>query len=139
LPLRAHAEIRVTDRVSDTDIRPAAFVTSEFAAIALPAKLRAETYVQAGFVGGKGSTAFADGQVHILRDIEEFDLGRVSVGGAAWGGAQKGANRLDLGPSPRVDFELDQTLARLSLDYRERVAGNAEPLSGATLTISTRF
>ena len=139
LPVRAHAEFRVTDRVSATDFRPAVFVTSEIAPISFPAKLRAETYVQAGYVGGKGSTAFADGQVHILRDIEEFDLGRVSLGGGAWGGAQEGANRLDLGPSLRFDLELDEAPARLSLDYRERVAGNAEPPSGATLTISTRF
>ena len=139
LPLRTHAEIRLTDRAGDVEARPAVLLTSELTPDALPARFRAESYAQAGYVGGHGATAFADGQVHLLRDIERFDLGRVSFGGAAWGGAQKGVGRLDLGPSLRFDLELDETPARLSIDYRERVAGNAEPQSGVAITISSRF
>jgi hypothetical protein len=139
LPLRAHAELRVTDRGADAQLRPAAFVTTELPPIALPARLRAEAYAQAGYVGGNGATAFADGQVHILRDLESFDLGRVSIGGAAWGGAQEGANRLDIGPSLRLDLKLEHAPARLSVDYRERVAGNARPQSGVAVTVSSSF
>lgn len=139
LPMRMHAELRATHGAGRVDVRPAAFITSEFAPLALPLQMRAEAYVQAGYVGGRNGTGFADGQVHILRDLGKFDLGTVSLGTAAWGGAQKGAERLDIGPSLRFDVKLDKIPARLALDYRERVAGNAQPPSGAALTLSTRF
>ena len=144
LPLRAHGELRVTRFASGTSLRPAAFVTSELEPIALPAGLRAEAYGQAGYVGGSDETAFADGPLHVMRDVAEFDLGlversRVSLGGGAWAGAQKGSSRVDLGPSMRLDLNIGETPARLSVDWRERVAGNAEPDSGVAVTLSTRF
>ena len=139
LPLRAHAELRGTRVAGETRAPPSAFVTTEFPTIALPLGLNAEAYAQAGYVGGKGKTAFADGQLHVMRAVKDFDLGRLSVGGAAWGGAQKGSRRVDLGPSMRLDLTIGETPARLSVDWRERVAGNAEPDSGVAVTLSTRF
>lgn len=139
LPMRIHAELRATSRSGRTDARPAAFVTSELAPLALPLRLRAEAYVQAGYVGGSDGTGFADGQVHVLRDVGKFDLGTISLGTAAWGGAQEGAERIDLGPSLRLDMKLNNVPTRLALDYRERVAGNADPASGVALTLSSRF
>ncbi|WP_206520196.1 hypothetical protein [Altererythrobacter sp. BO-6] len=139
VPLRAHAEVRVTQFSNSTELRPSAFVTTELPVARLPLGLRAEGYAQAGYVGGKAATAFADGQLHVMRSLEEFDLGQLSLGAAAWGGAQKGAERLDVGPSARLDLAIGKASARLSLDYRERVAGDAEPPSGVALTLSTRF
>ncbi|WP_428027237.1 hypothetical protein [Altererythrobacter sp.] len=139
LPLRAHAEMRATRFTGGTEIRPAVFATSELPVARLPAGFRGEAYLQGGYGGGKQATAFADGQVHLLREVHEFDLGKVSVGGGAWGGAQEGARRIDLGPSMRVDVQLGETPARVSVDWRERVAGNAEPRSGVSVTLSTRF
>lgn len=139
VPLRAHAEVRVTQFSSATELRPSAFVTTELPVARLPLGLRAEGYAQAGYVGGKAATAFADGQLHVMRSVEEFDLGQLSLGAAAWGGAQKGAERLDVGPSARLDLTMGKVPARVSLDYRERVAGDAEPPSGVALTLSTRF
>ena len=146
LPIRAHAELRATERGggNGTDMRASAFVTTELAPVQLPLGARAEIYAQAGYVGGKDATAFADGQLHILRDLAEFDLAdakpaQFSVGAAAWGGAQEGAQRVDVGPSVRVDLTIGAVPTRLSVDYRERVAGSAEPDSGAAVTLSTRF
>lgn len=139
VPLRAHAELRVTDFADGTRLRPASFVTTELPVAHLPAGLRAEAYAQAGYVGGESATPFADGQLHVLRSVHSFDLGEVSVGAAAWGGAQKGAERIDLGPSVRFDLSIGEAPARLSVDYRERVAGEAEPPSGVAVTLSTRF
>ena len=144
LPLRAHGELRVTHHANLTSLRPAAFVTSELDPIPLPAGLQVEAYGQAGYVGGKGGTPFADGQLHIIRDIGGFDLGtrepaKVSLGGGAWGGAQSDSSRLDLGPRVRLDLRIGETPARLSVDWRERVAGDAEPDSGVAVTLSTRF
>lgn len=140
VPLRAYAELRATRLGDDsTGLRPAAFVATEFAPQKLPAGFRGELYLQGGYVGGKASTGFADGQLHVLRDVKRFDLAQLSLGGAAWGGAQKGAHRLDLGPTVQADITLGRTPARLSVDWRERVAGNAEPDSGLAVTLSTRF
>lgn len=139
LPLRAHAELRVTDRTTGTDLRPAAMLTTELAPHRLPAGMRAEMYVQGGYAGGKFATAFADGQLHVLRDVERFDLGRLSMGAGLWAGAQKGAARTDVGPTMRLDLDIGHVPARLAVDYRARVAGDAEPASCAAVTLSTRF
>ncbi|MEE1877436.1 hypothetical protein [Altererythrobacter litoralis] len=139
VPLRAHAELRVTEFADGTRLRPAGFVTTELPAVRLPVGLRGEAYAQAGYVGGEAATPFADEQLHLLRSVSSFDLGEVSVGAAAWGGAQKGAERIDLGPSVRFDLSIGEAPARLSVDYRERVAGEAEPPSGLAVTLSTRF
>lgn len=139
VPVRAHAEVRLTRIAGQTQFRPSAFVTSEFEPLELVAGVRAEAYVQAGYVGGKGKTAFADGQILVHRDVADFDLGKVSIGGAAWAGAQDGSNRLDVGPSMRIDLGIGEVPSRLSVDWRERVAGNAEPDSGLAVTLSTRF
>ncbi len=139
IPARTHFELRATRFENDWEIRPAAFATTELAPLDLPGKASAEIYLQGGYVGGKNNTAFADGQVHVLREVANFDLGRMSLGGALWGGAQEGAERLDIGPSARLDLKIGSAPARVSLDWRERVAGEAMPNSGAALTLSARF
>lgn len=139
IPLRAHAEMRATERFDETDYRPSAFVTTELPPQSLPLGTRAEIYGQAGYVWGEFPTYFMDGQVHITREVADFDLATVSVGAAAWGGAQKGAERVDIGPSMRVDLDIGKVPARVAIDYREQVAGDAEPGSGVAVTVSTRF
>ena len=94
---------------------------------------------QAGYVGGKYASAFADGQLRAERPLAEFGDAKLTAGGGAWGGAQKGAARLDIGPSASLQLKLGQTSSRLSMDWRFRVAGAAEPASGPALTISAGF
>ena len=140
VPVLALAEARVTRNALGTRVRPAAFVVSEFPTAKLPLGLRGEAYVQAGYVGGKGASAFVDGQARI--DAKLFNLGKTELraGGAAWGGAQTGSSRLDLGPSASLSFRLEDTVgARLSADWRFRVAGRAAPSSGPALTLSAGF
>ncbi|RGP39947.1 hypothetical protein BPTFM16_00223 [Altererythrobacter insulae] len=139
LPIRAHAEVRLTEFANSIEIRPAIFATTELPQVDLPLDFFGEAYGQAGYVAGEARTAFADGQLHVMRNIKSFDLGSFSIGAAAWGGAQSGAERLDLGPSLRADLLISEVPARLSLDYRERVAGEAQPPSGVAVTLSTRF
>jgi hypothetical protein len=45
----------------------------------------------------------------------------------------------DLGLWQRLDVTLGAVPARVSLDWRERVEGDAGPGSGAAVTLSTRF
>ncbi|MDJ0641520.1 MAG: hypothetical protein QNJ15_01770 [Erythrobacter sp.] len=144
LPLRAFAEIRYTDGPFRNEARPAVFLATELPPQDLPAGLTAEAYAQAGYVGGEDPTPFADGQVVVSREVANFDLASISpakfsLGAGAWGGAQMDAARLDVGPTVRIDLTIGQVPARVSVDWREQVAGDAAPSSGLAATLSTRF
>lgn len=139
VPVVANGEVRATDTPTGTRLRPAAFVNSELAPARLPLGVRAEAYGQAGYVGGAGATAFADGQLRVDRQLARFDLGEVRAGVGSWGGAQKGAARVDIGPAASVELKLGDAPARISVDYRVRVAGDASPGSGVAVTLSTGF
>ena len=140
LPVSVAGEVRVSQGPAGREVRPAAFAVTELPPARLPLGLRAEAYAQAGYVGGHFATAFVDGQARI--DAPLVRLGpdtQVRAGGGVWGGAQKHAARLDVGPSATLSFRLGETQSRLALDYRVRVAGRAEPTSGPALTISAGF
>jgi hypothetical protein len=144
MPVRAQAEVRVTDNRFNTEVRPAAYLVTELGQQSLPGGLVAEAYGQGGWVGGDNATAFADGQLAVTREMVQFDLAdgkpaRFSIGAGAWGGAQKDATRIDLGPTMRLDLTIGKVPARLSVDWREQVAGDAAPGSGIAATLSTRF
>jgi hypothetical protein len=140
VPLSLAGEVRVSERPAGREVRPAAFAVTELPPARLPLGLRAEAYAQAGYVGGHFATAFVDGQARI--DAPVVRLGsnaRMRAGGGVWGGAQKHAARLDVGPSATLSFPLGDTQSRVALDYRMRVAGDAAPESGPVLTISAGF
>ena len=61
------------------------------------------------------------------------------AGGGVWGGAQRGASRVDVGPTATVNFRLGPTNTRLSADYRWRVSGNSASDSGPVVTSSAGF
>jgi len=101
--------------------------------------VRGEAYVQAGYVGGRFATAFVDGQARAERRVARLGEAEITAGTGAWGGAQKGAGRLDIGPTAAVSFRLGEARGRVAADYRFRVAGEAEPKSGPALTLSAGF
>ncbi|MCP5396271.1 MAG: hypothetical protein H6918_06005 [Sphingomonadaceae bacterium] len=139
LPVMANAELRATRVAGKTHLRPAGFVYSQLAPLSLPAGMRAEAYGQAGYVGGAGKTGFVDGQLRLDRELARFKLGDLRAGAGAWGGAQKGAARLDIGPSASIGLPLGQHPARLSMDYRMRVGGDAQPEDGIAITLFSNF
>ncbi|MGB3471086.1 MAG: hypothetical protein WBA51_09720 [Erythrobacter sp.] len=144
VPVRVSAEIRATDNRFGSDVRPAAFAITELPAFSFPANISAEVYAGAGYVGGIADTAFVDGQATLTREMVRFgsdgkDSVRLSIGAGAWGGAQRDAERLDVGPTMRLDLAVGDVPARVSLDWRERIGGDAEPVSGLAATLSTRF
>ncbi len=139
LPVSALAEARVTRTLSGNVVRPAAALVSEFPPQPLPLGLRAEAYVQAGWVGGKDSTAFADGQARLERPLLSTGRLELRAGAGAWGGAQRGAYRLDVGPTATLALPLGGANGRVSADWRFRVAGGAAPDSGPALTLSAGF
>ena len=144
VPLRLAGEARYTTNPFGSEIRPAAYAVTEFDPVPLPLGTRLEAYGQAGWVGGAASTAFADGQAIITRNMPVVgrlsrDAVRMSFGAGVWGGAQKDAQRLDIGPTLRFDVKVGRVPTRVSVDYRQRVAGDAAPASGMAATISTGF
>jgi len=139
VPIIAHLEARASRRGARVDIRPAAFVAAGIDDASLARRLSARGYAQAGYVGGRDATPFADGSIVVEREALRKHKLTVGAGGGLWAGAQRGASRLDIGPSVSLRFPLDQGSARLALDYRFRVAGNAAPASGAALTLSAGF
>ena len=139
IPASVAVELRAFDGPDGREARPAVFAVTELPPMALPLGTRGEVYVQGGYVGGEFATAFIDGQARIDRAIVGLGGAELRAGAAAWGGAQKGAERLDIGPSAALAFRIGQSYARAAVDYRFRVAGEAEPSSGPALTISASF
>jgi hypothetical protein len=139
VPVTAMLEARATRLQAGTRLRPAAALVSQFPPFDLPLKARAETYVQLGYVGGTGSTAFVDGQFKVDGPLLRIGRSELRVGGGVWGGAQEAASRLDAGPSATLGLPLGKANARLAMDWRFRVAGNAAPRSGPAMTLSAGF
>ena len=143
LPVQLHAEARLSDRSGQLEIRPALFATAGIERDDMPLGVTVRGYGQAGYVAGSYSSAFVDGMAVAEREVARFDLGKIeadlSAGAGTWGGAQKGASRLDVGPTASMDVRMGEVSARLSLDYRVRVAGDAEPGNGPAFTLSTGF
>lgn len=144
VPIRFAGEVRVTDTPFTTELRPGILVVTEFVPAKLPFDLALEAYGQGGYVGGEAATAFADGQIAVTREVARFGSGlagpiRLSIGGGSWAGAQEGASRVDIGPTMRLDLKIGEVPARVSIDWRERIGGDAAPASGVAATLSTRF
>jgi len=139
VPVALHAELRASRMASGTKLRPAIFAVTELPRFTLPAGFAGEAYAQAGYVGGPAATAFVDGQLRIDSKLAEVGPAELRAGAGAWGGAQDGAGRLDIGPTATIGLAGGQGAARLGLDWRFRVAGKAAPASGPALTLSAGF
>lgn len=140
VPLAMAAEARVNSQPGGTRLRPATFAYTELPPVALGRGLKAELYGQAGYVGGSFASLFADGQLRVDSRVVRLGRGELRAGGGAWGGAQRGASRLDVGPTATLGVPLGETAAaRVGVDWRFRVAGSAAPESGPALTLSAGF
>lgn len=139
-PLIAAVEMRATAQSARTRLRPAAMVVTELPPFELPFRARGEAYAQAGYVGGRFATPFADGQLRVDRGVGGIGRARLRTGAGVWGGAQKGASRLDVGPTATMGMRLGESAsARVAIDWRFRIAGDAAPSSGPALTLSAGF
>jgi len=98
----------------------------------LPWNSTLDAYFQGGVVDFNSPDWFVDGQAAVTRPVWR----NLSAGFGAWGGAQPGLNRLDIGP--RVSLRVGQRM-RVHLDYRYKLLGNAQPGSGGVVTIAGDF
>ncbi len=140
VPLRAGLEGRLTTGSGGQRVQGAALAISEIPPFEVAGGLRGEAYAQAGYVAGEFSTAFVDGQLRLDRSVVRHGAIEARLGGGVWGGAQKGAERFDAGPSAMVTAPLGRgAFGRLALDWRFRLAGGAVPDSGPAVTFSAGF
>lgn len=98
--------------------------------------VRLDGYAQVGVVGNDG---FADGAVRLERTLATVGKARISTGAGAWGGIQPGARRIDVGPQIVARLPVEGSNIRVSAEWRERVAGDAAPRSGPSVTIGVDF
>jgi hypothetical protein len=98
----------------------------------LPMDFRLDAYLQGGVVGFNSRDGFIDGAVTATRPIYR----NFSAGLGLWGGAQPGVHRVDAGP--RLTMKVRNNI-KVHLDYRQRLAGNAEPGSGPAVTLTGDF
>ncbi len=98
----------------------------------MPWDFTLDGYVQAGIVGLSSRDLFADGAITFTRPAYR----QFSAGFGVWGGVQPGLYRVDAGP--RLTMKVRRNV-RMHLDWRQRLAGNAQPGSGPVLTLAGDF
>ncbi len=96
-------------------------------------------YLQTGLVAATKAEPFIDGSMTIEREIHSRNSISLRVGAGLWGAGQFGASRLDMGPIIAARFPIGKGAVRVSAEWRQRVAGNAQPASGPAVSISTDF
>jgi hypothetical protein len=99
--------------------------------------LRLDAYAQAGVVGTRSNDLFGDGGARLSLPLDKE--GRLKLGAGAWGAAQPGVSRLDIGPQASAQFRIGVANLTVAADWHLRIAGSASPGSGPALTISTGF
>lgn len=127
------------------------YVAGGKSAIPLPANFSLEIYGQAGISTAGSDALFFDGSANVLRPVYSKGAVTISAGAGAWTGGQRQANRndqvagfdnaqrLDVGPSVSISIASGGQNYRISGDWRQQIAGNAAPNSGAAITLSTDF
>jgi hypothetical protein len=101
--------------------------------------LKLDAYGQTGFVGLRSKVYFADGALSISREVNVPLAGKVDLGIGLWGASQPGLSRIDIGPNVTVHPVIASKHFRLSAQWRQRMAGNANPVSGPALTLGADF
>jgi hypothetical protein len=101
--------------------------------------LELDGYAQAGIVGAHSRDLYVDGSASLSHPIAISERAILSLGVGAWGGAQPGVARVDIGPEAGLRLPLGDMGIRLALGWRHRIAGSAEPGSGPALTLGADF
>ncbi|WP_380783129.1 hypothetical protein [Sphingomonas sp. R86520] len=101
--------------------------------------IRLEAYGQAGAIARDGIEGFVDASARITHRFGKIGGTRIDIGVGAWGSAQRAAERFDVGPSLVATMPVVGKSIRLTLDWRERVAGAARPGSGPALSVGSDF
>lgn len=141
-PLAAPVRLVAEQRIAIDRARGGASlgVVGGVSEVPLAAGFRLDGYGQAGVIARDGGEGYADGAIRAGRVVAGDGRGvTLDLGLGAWGAAQRGATRLDAGPSVAAVLPLGRRRVRVSLDWRQRLAGNARPASGRAVSIGSDF
>ena len=133
LPVRLVAEQRIG--INGAAGGPSLALVGGIGPVPIGRGFRLESYGQAGIIGRDGVIGYADGALRVNRHIAVIGGSPIDLGAGGWGAVQPGAARLDLGPSIGARLPVGTRRVRISLDWRQRVAGDALPGSGPALSI----
>lgn len=115
-------------------------VIGGFGPLAVRHGVTVEGYGQAGvMVRAAATERFVDGALRVAHPVARTGGVAVDFGVGTWGGAQRGAARLDVGPSLALSVPVAGRRIRLAADWRQRLAGSARPGSGPALSLGTDF
>lgn len=136
LPIRVIAEHRVS--LDGGRGGPTMGVIGGYGPADIAPGVRLEAYGQAGAIARDGVETFIDTAARVTHPV---DIGqdRIDLGLGAWGSAQRGARRLDIGPTLGIAVPVAGKAIRLNLDWRQRIGGDARPGSGPALSIGSDF
>lgn len=98
-----------------------------------------DAYGAAGMVGLRSHDLFAEGSAIARIPVARIGPVDLSAGGGVWAAAQPGASRVDVGPRAQLRWREGQVRPVISLDWRQRVSGEARPRSGPALTVGADF
>lgn len=107
--------------------------------IPLPLRTRLSGYAAAGVVGARRRDLFAEGAVTVHRPLATLGPVAVDASVGVWAAAQPGLERVDVGPGLSARWRIGTTQPRLSIDWRQRVTGDAAPQSGVAVTLAADF
>lgn len=140
-PTRAPLHLLVEQRIPLDGGRggPAVLAVGGVGPVAVARGLTVEAYAQAGAVARDAVEGFGDGAARLTTPVAAPGGVRLDLGAGAWGGIQRGVRRLDIGPTLGAAVPVGRRAVRLTLDWRQRVAGNARPGSGPALSVGTDF
>ncbi|QJB69266.1 hypothetical protein [Parasphingorhabdus halotolerans] len=138
IPVALYAEHRLGFANGDNR-GTAAYLAGGFGPQEIAGGVQLETYGQAGYKFGPAASYFFDGSATLQKNILAGSGTRISVGGGLWTGGQKGTSRLDVGPRASFDLPIGGSRARVFVDWRQRIDGDAAPDSGLALTLTTGF
>lgn len=137
LPVRLVAEQRVS--LDSGRGGPTLLAIGGFGPVPVAAGFRLEAYAQAGAVARGQVEGFADGAARATRVVAALGRARIDLGGGAWGAVQRDAGRFDIGPTLGMGVPVAGRSLRMTLDWRQRVVGEARPGSGPALSVGTDF
>jgi len=98
-----------------------------------------DAYGAAGLVGLRSRDLFAEGSAVGRIPLARLGPVDISAGGGVWAAVQPGASRVDVGPRAQLRWRDGPVRPVISLDWRQRVAGDARPQSGPALTVGVDF
>jgi hypothetical protein len=119
-PVTLSAERRFRDNETD---RFAAYLAGGVDDMPLLGKLTLNGYAQAGYATGRGGGGFFDAQARVLHPLARIGSVPLAVGAGSWAGGQRGAKRLDVGPTISAKLDTGPAVLLIQLDWRLRAAG----------------